>query len=300
VSVVTHAPAERHAELLRLATIASVTTASLLIVVKLGAWLVTGSVSVLASLIDSLLDAAASVINFMAVRYALMPADAEHRFGHGKAEYLAGLAQSTFIGGSAIFLVLISIDRLLHPQPVQQVTVGVAVMGFSIVATAVLLAIQHHVIRRTQSVAIRADALHYATDFLTNASIIVALLLAAYGWPGFDPLFALGISAYILYSAWRIGYEAVQLLMDRELPEDIQEGIRRIAMVHPHVRRIHDLRTRKAGHIQFIQLHLEMDGDIPLSQAHTIGDEVTAQIEQAYPGADVLIHHDPYDPDQPR
>ncbi|MEA3410472.1 MAG: cation diffusion facilitator family transporter [Pseudomonadota bacterium] len=285
-----------NASLLRLATRASVITASILIVVKLGAWLVTGSVSVLASLVDSLLDAAASVITLYAVRYSLEPADEEHRFGHGKAEYLAGLAQSTFIGGSAILLMLMSIDRLMHPQPVEHIGVGVGVMIFSIAATLVLLMIQRHVIRRTGSVAIRGDSLHYLTDFFTNVSIIVALVLSAFGWPGFDPLFAMGIALYILYSAWHIGYDAVQLLLDRELPVDVQENIRRIANRHGSVRGIHELRTRQSGRTWFIQLHLEMDGTLELRTAHRVADEVEVLIKEAYPEADVIIHEDPFDP----
>lgn len=291
---------EGRGRLLRLATNASVATASILIVVKLVAWLITGSVSVMASLTDSLLDAAASVINLVAVRYALQPADTEHRFGHGKAEYIAGLAQSTFIAGSALFLVLVAVDRLSHPRPLERVGVGLAVMAFSVLATLVLLAVQHYVVRKTQSVAIRADSLHYRTDLLTNVSIIVALVLATYGWPGFDALFALGIAVYILYSAWQIGYEAVQLLLDRELPEAVQEEIRRITLGHEGVRRMHDLRTRKSGNTLFIQFHMEMDGDMPLTRAHAIGDEVESAIKEVYPNADILIHHDPYDPEQPR
>jgi ferrous-iron efflux pump FieF len=282
------------ASLLRLATRASVVTAAILITMKLGAWLITGSVSVLASLVDSLLDAAASVITLFAVRYSLVPADEEHRFGHGKAEYLAGLAQSTFIGGSAILLLLMSIDRLMHPQPIEQVGVGIGVMVFSIVATLVLLMIQRYVIRRTGSVAIRGDALHYLTDLFTNLSIIAALVLSAFGWPGFDPLFAMGIAVYILYSAWHIGYDAVQLLMDRELPLEVQENIRGIASGHDSVRGIHELRTRQSGRTWFIQLHLEMDGALELRKAHRIADEVEARIQEAYPEADVIIHEDPF------
>jgi len=216
----------RHSRLLRLATNASVATAAILIAGKLVAWAMTGSVSVLASLVDSMMDVAASLINLFAVRYALMPADHEHRFGHGKAESLAGLAQTTFIAGSAVFLILQAFDRLLHPRPLEDVGVGVGVMVFAILATLALLILQRHVIRVTGSTAIRADALHYTTDVLTNASIIIALLLSGYGWPGIDALFALGIAVYILYSAWHIGHEAFQLLMDRELPDEQRQRIR--------------------------------------------------------------------------
>ncbi|MFN3582212.1 MAG: cation diffusion facilitator family transporter, partial [Pseudomonas sp.] len=208
--------------LLRWATYASVSVALLLIALKGGVWLMSGSVSLLASLIDSLMDAGASIINLFAVRYALKPADREHRFGHGKAEALAGLAQSAFITGSAVLVLLQGIDRLLHPRPLDAAWLGIAVMLFSIAATIGLLFIQQHVIRRTGSTAIRADSLHYKSDLLLNASIIVALLLAYYGIARADALFGLGIAIFIAYSAIQIGRDAVQILMDRELPDAVR------------------------------------------------------------------------------
>lgn len=281
------------ARLLRLATYASVSTAVLLLGVKLMAWLMTGSVSVLASLVDSLMDAVASMINLLAVRYSLMPPDAEHRFGHGKAENLAGLGQATFIAGSAVFLILQVVDRLLHPQPMTDVSVAIGIMLFAIVATLVLLSIQHRVIKATGSTAIRADALHYASDLLTNGSVIAALVLSGLGWPMLDPMFAIGIAGYILYSAWRIGYEAVQLLLDRELPDEDQGRIQSIALKPGGVRGIHDLRTRRSGQTHIIQLHLDLDGDMSLAEAHSVADQVDSLIKQAFPGADVTIHEDP-------
>ena len=281
------------ARLLRLATYASVITAAVLIGGKLTAWLMTDSVSVMASLVDSMMDALASTINLVAVRYSLTPPDEEHRFGHGKAEPLAGLGQAAFIAGSAVFLILHTVDRLLRPRPLDDIAVGIAVMVFAIIATLALLTIQRYVIKRTGSTAIRADSLHYFSDLLTNLSIIAALLLAALGWPGFDPLFALVIAAYILYSAWRIGFEAIQLLMDRELPPEDQERIDAIARGQDMVRGVHGLRTRRSGQTYFIQLHLELDKDMPLAQAHAIADRVEAALTEAFPGADVLIHEEP-------
>lgn len=283
----------RAGRLLQLATYASVFTATTLIIVKLVAALMTGSVSVLASLVDSMMDIAASLINLLAVRYSLQPPDREHRFGHGKAEPLAGLAQAAFIAGSAIFLILQAVDRLLHPQSVHDGTVGIAVLLFAIVATIALVAFQRHVIRRTQSTAIRADALHYATDLLTNAATIAALGLAMMGWPMMDPIFAIGIALYILYSAGHIGYEAVQLLMDHELPPEVHSRIREIARTHPQVRGIHELRTRRSGQTYFIQLHVMLDDQMPLVEAHRVADEVEAAILTVFPNADVLIHEDP-------
>jgi len=288
----------RHSRLLRLATNASVATATILIAAKLVAWAMTGSVSVLASLVDSMMDVAASLINLFAVRYSLMPADHEHRFGHGKAESLAGLAQTTFIAGSAVFLILQAFDRLLHPRPLEDVGIGVGVMVFAILATLALLILQRHVIRVTGSTAIKADALHYTTDVLVNGSIIIALLLSGYGWPGIDALFALGIAGYILYSAWHIGHEAFQLLMDRELPDEQRQRIRHAALAHNQVRGVHDLRTRRSGHDIFIQMHLVLDDELSLFDAHEIGDEVEASIREIHPEADILIHKDPHSLDE--
>ncbi|MDS4019292.1 MAG: cation diffusion facilitator family transporter [Candidatus Competibacter sp.] len=290
----------RAARLLRLATYASVTTATVLIAGKLAAALLTGSVSVLASLVDSMMDVAASIINLMAVHYSLQPPDREHRFGHGKAEPLAGLVQAAFIAGSAVFLILHAVDRLLHPQPLNDALVGVGVLIFSIVATVVLLLFQHHVIRRTHSTAIRADALHYATDLLTNAATILALGLAMLGWSLADPIFAIGIALYILYSAGQIGYEAIQLLMDHELPPEVHARIKEIVRAHPQVHGVHDVRTRRSGQTYFIQLHLMLDDQLPLVVAHRVADEVEAAIKGIFPNADVLIHEDPASEPPPR
>ncbi len=281
------------ARLLRLATYASVATASLLIAGKLAAALLTGSISVLASLVDSMMDVAASIINLLAVHYSLQPPDRDHRFGHGKAEPLAGLVQAAFIAGSAVFLILNGVDRLLHPKPLDQEWIGIGVLLFAIVATLALLAFQHHVIRRTQSTAIRADALHYATDLLTNGATIVALGLTMLGWPLTDPIFAIGIALYIVYSAAQIGYESIQLLMDHELPPEVHARIKAIARAHPQVRGLHELRTRRSGQTYFVQMHLMLDDQLPLVEAHRVADETEAAIMVEFPNADVLIHEDP-------
>lgn len=279
--------------LLRLATYASVATASLLIAGKLAAALMTGSVSVLASLVDSMMDVAASIINLLAVHYSLQPPDRDHRFGHGKAEPLAGLVQAAFIAGSAVFLILHAVERLLYPQPINDATVGVSVLVFAMIATGALLLFQRYVIRQTQSTAIRADALHYATDLLTNAVTIAALGLAMLGWPSADPVFAIGIAFYILYSAGHIGYESIQLLMDHELPPEIHAQIKQIARNHPQVRGVHDVRTRSSGQTYFIQLHLMLDDLMPLVEAHLVADQVEASILAVFPNANILIHEDP-------
>jgi len=290
----TKKPLDR-AGLLKLASVASVITAGFLIVAKLIAWYMTGSVGLLASLVDSVMDSIASLINLFAIRYSLQPADAEHRFGHGKAEPLAGLTQAAFIAGSAIFLIFHAIDRLRLAQPLEQVGIGVGVMILAIVMTLILLAIQRYVIRKTDSTAIRADSLHYATDLLTNVSILLALYLTTLGWTWADPVFAIAVAIYIFYSAFHIGQDSFQQLMDRELPADILEKIQATAMAHPEVTGTHEMRTRQSGQTRFVQLHLELDEDMALKRAHEIADEVEMEIKAFLPGAEVLIHQDPAD-----
>jgi len=275
------------------ATYASASVAGVLIVAKLIAWLWLDSVSLLASLLDSCLDAAGSLITLFAVRHSLAPADAEHRFGHGKAESLAGLAQSMFITGSALFLILEASSRFLHPQKIEAVGMGVGVMIFSIVCSLGLLAFQRVVIRKTGSVAIQADSLHYKTDLYMNMSVLLALLLAAYGWAGFDALFGIGIAIFILYSAWEIIQIALQDLMDKELSDEERDSIRQIIVQHPKTLGVHDLRTRKSGTTLFIQFHLELDDDLRLLEAHDISDEVETALLAVYPHAEIIVHEDP-------
>ena len=280
--------------LMRAATYASVAVASLLIASKVVAWLVTDSIAILSSLIDSFLDVGASLINMYAVRHALTPADREHRFGHGKAEALAGLAQAAFISGSALFLVLQAAERFVTPRVIDQGAFGISVMVFSIVMTAGLVAFQAFVVRKTSSVAISADSLHYKSDLLANVAVIVALVLSVqFGWLYADPLLAIAIAGMILWGAWRIIRDSLDQLMDRDLPDEQRMKIKEIAMAHPDVRNLHDLRTRTAGTQAFIQLHLELDPDLNILAAHTISDKVEAAILKSFPGAEIIIHQDP-------
>ena len=288
-------PIDTH-RLMRLATYASVSTALILIIVKLTAWLITDSVSILATLIDSSLDVLASILNMFAVRHALVPADHEHRFGHGKAEAVAGMGQAMFIAGSAGLLLLQATGRLIHPQVAMTgdgVGIGIGVMIFSIIATLLLLSYQQYVIKHTNSTAIKADALHYKSDLLVNASVIVALLLTFYGWAGFDAVFAIGIALFILYSAWHIVGESINLLMDKELPDDERDKISKIVQRHTQAMGMHDLRTRRSGTTVFIQLHLEIDENLKLAEAHIIADEVESEIKKIFPDSEVIIHEDP-------
>jgi ferrous-iron efflux pump FieF len=256
---------------------------------------------VLSSLIDSLLDAAASLVTLVAVHHALTPPDREHRFGHGKAEPLAGLAQAAFIAGSAALLSLEAIRRFAVPQPIVHGEIGIGVMLVSIVLTLALVAYQRRVLRATGSVAIDADSLHYRGDLFLNASVILSLALSMWlGWVALDPIFGLGIAGYILYNAWRIVTTALDRLMDRELPDADRARIREIALRHPDVRAVHDLRSRSSGLDVFVQLHLEMDGGMTLQRSHAVADEVEREILAAFPNAEIIIHQDPAGIDEPR
>ncbi len=292
---------ERFGALMRRATYASLTVAVLLVAVKLVAWFATDSVSLLSSLINSLLDGVASLVNLLAVRQALTPPDREHRFGHGKAEPLASLGQSAFIGGSAVLLLVQAAQHLLYPTPVTHSGIGLAVMGFSIVVTCALLLYQRHVVRRTGSLAIGVDAFHYRTDLVLNLAVIVSLLLTTeLGYLAIDPIFGALIGLWIIWGAWRVAQKAMIHLMDHELPDEDRARIREVALRHPQVRAVHDLKTRAAGPNSFIQLHIEMDGGIKLIEAHRISDEVEASIREAFPRAEIIIHQDPEGIDEPR
>jgi ferrous-iron efflux pump FieF len=282
------------ANLMRAATYASVTVAVVLVAVKFFAWITTDSVAILATLVDSLLDALASLFTLIAVRHSLSPADREHRFGHGKAEALAALAQAAFICGSSVLLLFEAFHRLLQPQIISKSEVGIWVMVFSVVVTVALVAFQLFVVKRSGSLAISADSIHYRGDVLVNLAVIVALLSNRWFDNTFiDPLFGAAIALYILYSAWQIVSGALDMLMDRELPLEERQRIREIAIAHPEVSDIHDLRTRRSGQTVFIQLHLELDPKMQLMQSHTIADAVEMELHAAFDSAEVIIHQDP-------
>jgi len=280
--------------LLRRITWASLAVASTLAALKLYAWSVTGSVSLMATLVDSLLDACASLVTFVAVREALVPPDREHRFGHGKAEPLAALVQGLFIGGSAGFLLYESVGRLLDPQPVEKAAIGYVVLAIAIVASLALTTAQGVVARRTGSMAVKADRLHYASDLAVNGGVVLALLISqVFDWHLADPLFALAIAMYILYSAYRLGRGATDMLLDRELPEAQRRQVLREIADTPQLVGWHDLRTRAAGRQLFVQLHVELNGDLTLTESHEVADGLEKRISKALRGAEVIIHQDP-------
>jgi ferrous-iron efflux pump FieF len=294
---VSGAEAER---LKRLATYAAVAVAGALIAVKFWAWLATGSVAMLATLVDSALDLIASTLNLFAIRHALTPADREHRFGHGKAEALAGLGQAAFIAGSAAFLLFEALGGVVHPKLVEQSLAGIIVIVVSLALTGGLVLFQRYVIARTRSLAIGADHLHYTTDIATNLGVIVALVIAGmWGWTIADPLIGLAIGVVIAFGAYRILRGSYDELMDREFDDDDRQRIKDIVNRHREVVSLHDLRTRRAGHRSFIQLHLELPSHMTLTEAHRVSDEVEEAIKAAFPDAEILTHQDPAGVDEP-
>lgn len=279
---------------MRRATLVAVAVAGGLALTKLVAWLMTDSVAVAASFVDSLLDVGASSVNLVAVAIALRPPDADHRFGHTKAEPLAGLAQSAFVIGSAAFLSLEAIGRLIAPVPVARSEVAVAVMIVATAATLGLVAYQRSVARRTGSVAVAADSLHYTADLLTHVAVIAGVVLSAeLGWSWADPVFAVGIAAFLVVGGVGIARRSIDLLMDRELADDVRTRILDLARAEPGVLACHALRTRSAGLRHFIELRLVMGRELPLWEAHAIGERVAARIRAELPRAEIIIHHDP-------
>lgn len=284
----------RVARLLKIATAASVIVAAVLVAAKAVGWFMTDSVSVLSALMDSLMDVAASLVNLVAVRRALRPADTKHRFGHGKAEPLAALAQAAFIAGSSLYLAVEVVGRFVGPKTITNEVVGIGIMVFSIALTLALVAFQNYVVKQTNSVAITADSLHYKGDILIHASVILSLFLSSSMGLGIaDPLIGLAITTYLLWSVSRIVRSSLDSLMDKELGQDERGRIIEIALSHPEVCDIHDLRTRQSGPRAFIQFHLDLPREISLLRAHEISDEVEAKVRAAFPGGGVIIHQDP-------
>jgi ferrous-iron efflux pump FieF len=285
---------QRAAGLMRGAAIASVGVSLFLVVIKAFAYFASHSVAMLASLADSALDLFTSSLNLLAIHQALTPADAEHRFGHGKAEPLAGLAQGAFIAASALFLVIQAVNRILAPEPLDHSVEALVVMCIAIFCAILLILYERRVVAKTGSLALEADQTHYLGDLATNIGVVVALVLTAYmGWTLADPLIAMLVACVMVYSAYGVGRQSFHQLMDRELPDEERDRIRRIAEAHAAVRNVHDLKTRAAGLSTFIQLHLALDPDMKLRDAHQISDAVEKALQNAYPGADVIIHQDP-------
>lgn len=293
--LVAGSPAVARATLLkRWAVVVSFSAAVILVTVKFFAFLVTDSVSLLSSLMDSSFDAIASLVTMLGIIHAASPADEEHRFGHGKIEALAALGQAIFVFGSSVFLVFEAFSRFIQPHQIKEPFIGAGVMMFSTAVTAIVVAVQYYVIRKTSSVAIRADHLHYKGDLLMNISVFIAILLAYYSrWPYFDPLFALIIALVLLWGVKSITREAFDVLLDKELPVEERGHIIETVMKHPLAKAVHDLRTRSTGERVFIEFHLELDGGMTLNRAHDVTEEIEKTLYDRFPKSEVLIHQEP-------
>ena len=287
--------------IMRNAALASVGVALFLVTIKAAAYFASNSVAMLASLADSALDLFTSGLNMWAIHSALSPADAEHRFGHGKAEPLAGLAQGAFIAASAVFLVAEGAQRLMAPQPIDHSLEVLIVMFIAIAAAIGLIVYERGVIAKTGSVAVTADVTHYFGDLVSNIGVVVAIILSArLGWTVADPIIALLVALVMVASAWNVFRISFDQLMDRELPDAGRDRIVEIVKRHNDVWALHELRTRQAGGSVFIQVHLELDPNITLAQAHAISDRVEKDICAAFPQAEVMIHQDPAGVEQVR
>lgn len=280
--------------LTRSAAYASIATALFLVGLKLWATWRTDSTAMLGSLADTALDLVASIATLVGVWIAAQPADKNHRFGHGKAEALAAIFQVMLITLSAGGIALRAITRLIDGGETAAAEEGIAVSLIAILATFALLAWQRHVIRKTSSLAIKTDHLHYQSDLLLNLAVIAALVLDQFmGFSAADPLFGLGIAAWLAWGAWRAGGEAIDHLMDHEWPEERREEFLAVLARHPDIRGVHDLRTRTSGADDFVQFHMAVDPHLNIVEVHDLMDEVEARISRDFPGVEVLIHPDP-------
>jgi cation diffusion facilitator family transporter len=272
----------------------SVATAAILIVVKAIAWQASGSVAILASLSDSALDLVASLITVYAVRYAAEPPDAEHRFGHGKAEAFSSLMQGGLVFASGALVGREAVNAWLHPQPVEHGLAGVAVMAISIVLTFALITAQTRVVKVSGSIAISGDRAHYAADLASNAVALVGVGAAAWlGLPWVDAVAGLIVALWLIWGAVGVFREASHQLMDRELPDEDREKIVALVTADPKVLGVHQLRTRASGPYVHIQMHADLAGDISLADAHAIIVAAENRVLDAFPAADLIIHGDP-------
>jgi cation diffusion facilitator family transporter len=270
----------------------TLTSAFVLTAVKLGGWLLTGSMALMASAVDSLVDAGASFVTLVGVRYAQRPPDRDHRFGHGKGEAVAAFTQATFLAGAAFVLAFQSVQRLAFPVALDSIEVGVVLIAGSLVAACGLVTLQSWVVARTGSTAIAADRAHYLTDVAVNTAVLAALAVTQLtGWTRADPAFALAISGYMLWNAYGIAREALEQLLDRELPSDDRRRIKETVRACAGVADIHDLRTRFSGDRTFVEYHLEVDPGLTVDVGHAIGDATELAVQKLLPGTVEAIAH---------
>lgn len=281
-------------QLRRYITAASLGVALFLVVLKTAGYLLTNSVSLLSSLVDSASDVVASLITYFGVRTALRPADDDHRYGHGKAEAIAALGTSAFVVGSASFMIIEASGRLVENVPLEYGLLGIGIMAVSMLLTALLVVGQRYVVRQTGSTAVAADSVHYMADFAVNAVVILSLFLTMVsGYVLIDALLGMGVAFWLVWKIIPVAREAVDMLMDRELPEPDRGRILELAATHPLVKGVHDLRTRQSGSDRFIELHIEFDPNLALLEVHEAGIQIEKALAAVYVGADIVLHFDP-------
>lgn len=280
--------------LTRIASLMSLSVALVMVAVKIWAWLLTGSMALLTSAADGLVDVMASVVTLIGVFYAQRPADKGHRYGHGKSEAVAAFVQALLLGGAGLVLGIESTQRLIHPQPLMQHGLGIWVIVGSTLCAGVLVAMQTFVVKKTASTAIAADRAHYVTDIAVNLAVLCALVLdSAFGWTRSDAIGALAISCYMIWNARGMAISALRQLLDQELGADDRQRIRAAALGCPGVRGVHDIRTRNGGDRVFVELHVEVDGQLSVDMGHDIGDAAEAAVRELFPAAEVLAHLEP-------
>lgn len=288
------------ASITRKAALLSIGVAAALILLKLWSWIASGSVAMLSSLADSMLDLVASLFTFFAVRYAATPPDRTHRFGHGKAESFAGLFQAGLVAVSGALIAVEAVRRLVDGRQVAHGEEAILVMVASIVVTAALVWYQARAIAQTGSVATRGDMTHYAADMLANVAVIGGIAASAFlHWTWADAAAGLFVAAWLGHGAWKVARQSADHLMDRELPETDRVRIRELALQGAEVLAVHDLRTRASGPFIHIQFHADLDPDLPLRRAHEIIVCAEERIRAEFPAADIIIHPDPMDNAEP-
>lgn len=283
-------------KLIKLTTTLTLVAVLLLLSSKIIIWYFTGSISLLAAAIDNMGDLFASIVAFFAARYAMRPADEEHRWGHSKAEPLTSLALGIFVCGAAFFLIIKTFGSIGVTHIIVMPWAVVGVMLFSIILTVCLFTLQKWTAKHTDSTIIHADSIHYKMDCLLNIAVIVTMGLQIF-WVGFDLVFGFIIAGYILWhTVQEIIRPAMSQLMDAELTKHDQQRIIETILSHSMVKGYHDLRTRRSGRDRFVQVHLDLDENLPLKEAHEIGDEVMHLIENLFHRIEVIVHLDPVGP----
>ena len=284
-----------YSRLVVMASLSSIAMAVILVLAKMFVWFFSNSITILASMTDSMMDLVTSVINYLAVRWAIKPPDEDHNYGHAKMEALAGLAQCAFISASAVFLLVSSVNRYLNPVPLVNIDLGIYVTYLALILTLMVVAFQTYVVKRTDSQIIAADRLHCQSDIYSNVAIIVSLFISSNGYEIADVIFALLITFYIAHGVYGIGVKSLDILLDKKISNHMIDDITSIMLKSEGVIDLHEMRTRRVGNAIFVQVHMCIDRNISLEAAHAIASKAKNAVLCKYSQADIMIHMDPVD-----